>query len=120
MWTDIEPLVEKALAGEAVWFQDFHLIMERNGYPEDTWWQFSYSPARDDEGRIVGMLNVSSDMTSKVLAERGQAFRLELEVRLRGIVDPSEVIEAASEALGRHWAWRRSPTPKWSPAARLS
>ena len=102
VWTDIEPLVEKALAGEAVWFQDFHLIMERNGYSEDTWWQFSYSPARDDDGRVVGMLNVTSDMTGKVLAERGQSFRLALEVRLRGMVDPSEVIEAASEALGRH------------------
>jgi hypothetical protein len=41
IWADVEPLVKQALSGEAVWFEDFHLVMERNGYPEDTWWQFS-------------------------------------------------------------------------------
>lgn len=37
IWADIEPLVARALKGEAVWFEDYHLVMERNGYPEDTW-----------------------------------------------------------------------------------
>ena len=63
VWADIEPLVSHTLAGEAVWFEDYHLVMERHGYAEDTWWQFSYSPARDDSGRIVGLLNVTSEMT---------------------------------------------------------
>jgi PAS domain S-box-containing protein len=100
VWADIEPLVSHTLAGEAVWFEDYHLVMERHGYAEDTWWQFSYSPARDDSGRIVGLLNVTSEMTGKVLTERRQAFRITLEEHLQNLADPSEIMAAASEALG--------------------
>jgi PAS domain-containing protein len=100
VWADIDPLVRRTLAGEGVWFQDYHLVMERHGYAEDTWWQFSYSPARDDGGRIVGLLNVTSEMTGKVLTERRQAFRLRLEDHLQNLADPSEIMAAASEALG--------------------
>jgi PAS domain-containing protein len=70
VWNEIVPLVDRALAGEAVWFEDYPLTMHRNGQPEETWWQFSYSPVRGDEGDIVGMLNVASEMTSKVILER--------------------------------------------------
>ncbi|WP_010216334.1 PAS domain-containing hybrid sensor histidine kinase/response regulator [Sphingomonas sp. PAMC 26621] len=72
VWNDIAPLIDRALAGEAVRFEEFHLVMHRNGYPEETWWNFCYSPARDDDGRIVGMLNVASDATPAVLA-KGEA-----------------------------------------------
>jgi PAS domain S-box-containing protein len=102
VWADIEPLVRQTLDGEAVWFEDYHLVMARHGYAEDTWWQFSYSPARDDSGHIVGLLNVTSEMTAKVLTERRQAFRLALEDRLQNLDDPSEIVAAASEALGLH------------------
>lgn len=71
VWDEIAPLVDRALSGEAVWFEDFHLMMGRNGYPEDTWWQFSYSPVRDESGHVAEMLNVTSEMTGKVQAEPG-------------------------------------------------
>ena len=109
VWSDIEPLVAKALAGEALWFQDLHLVMERNGYPEDTWWQFSYSPVRDDAGRIAGMLNVTSEMTGKVLAEaalraneKRQAFLLQLSDALRPLSRPVEIQAEALRVLGDH------------------
>ena len=38
IWDDISPLIERALAGEATFNEDLHLVMERNGYPEDTWY----------------------------------------------------------------------------------
>ena len=107
IWADVEPLVQQALAGEAVWFEDFHLVMERNGYPEDTWWQFSYSPVHDDDGRIAGMLNVTSDTTGKVLAERRQEFRLSLERALRSHDDADAIMDAAARALGEHLGVQR-------------
>jgi PAS domain S-box-containing protein len=70
IWSEIEPLVGRALGGESIWMEDYHLVMHRNGYPEDTWWQFSYSPVSDERGDIVGMLNVTSEMTGKMIAER--------------------------------------------------
>ncbi|MBJ6125118.1 PAS domain S-box protein [Microvirga splendida] len=66
IWTDIEPLVTKALAGEASFHEDLHLVMERNGYPEDTWYTFSYSPVRDETGEIAGMFCACTETTQEV------------------------------------------------------
>ena len=46
VWDEIKPLVDKTFAGETSTFRDMPLLMTRNGYPEDTWWSFSYSPVR--------------------------------------------------------------------------
>jgi PAS domain S-box-containing protein len=66
IWPDLEPLVTKALAGEATFHEDLHLVMERNGYPEDTWYTFSYSPVRDETGGIAGMFCACSETTQEV------------------------------------------------------
>lgn len=66
IWPDIEPLVTKALAGEATYHEDLHLVMERNGYPEDTWYTFSYSPVRDESGEIAGMFCACTETTQEV------------------------------------------------------
>lgn len=66
IWPDIGPLVTKALAGEATFHEDLHLVMERNGYPEDTWYTFSYSPVRDETGGIAGMFCACTETTQEV------------------------------------------------------
>ena len=77
IWADIAPLVERVFAGETVSFTDMPLVMTRYGYPEDTWWSFSYSPLRDETGAVAGLLNVASDATPRVLAERRLAAERE-------------------------------------------
>src|SRR5215207_4232416 len=66
IWSDIEPLVTKALAGEATYHEDLHLVMECNGYLEDTWYTFSYSPVRDETGGIAGMFCACTETTQEV------------------------------------------------------
>jgi len=80
IWADIEPLVKKALAGEATYHEDLHLVMERNGYPEDTWYTFSYSPVRDETGGIAGMFCACTETTQEV---RSRAALKEEQDRLR-------------------------------------
>lgn len=70
IWADIEPLVDRALAGEATFSENLHLVMERNGFPEDTWYTFSYSPVRDETGGIGGMFCACQETTKQVLAEK--------------------------------------------------
>ena len=70
LWEDVRPLAETAMAGTATWVEDMHLRMERHGYPEDTWWTFTYTPVRDPQGRVVAMLNVTHETTRPVLTER--------------------------------------------------
>jgi PAS domain S-box-containing protein len=71
IWPDISPLVDAAMAGHATYREDLPLLMNRKGYDEQTWFTFSYSPVRDDDGRIAGMFCAVSETTSRVLAERG-------------------------------------------------
>lgn len=73
IWPDIAPLIDRALAGEATWSENMHLVMERYGYPEDTWYTFSYSPVRDEAGAIAGMFCACTETTGQVLADRLRA-----------------------------------------------
>ncbi len=70
IWDDIEPLVNTALAGEATWSENLPLRIERNGYPEDCWFTFSYSPIRDEDGVVAGLFCAGTETTFQVLAER--------------------------------------------------
>lgn len=65
IWHELSPLIDRALAGETVSVEDMHLVMTRNGYAEDTWWTFCYSPLRNDAGEIAGVLDVAVDVTQK-------------------------------------------------------
>jgi PAS domain S-box-containing protein len=84
IWPDIAPLVETALAGEPTWSDDMPLTMNRRGFDEQTWFTFSYSPVRDESGRVAGMFCACTETTGRVLAETGLR---EAEARLRAVTD---------------------------------
>ena len=71
IWTDISPLIDAAMAGEAIYREDLPLVLNRKGYDEQTWFTFSYSPVRDESGKVAGMFCAVSETTGGVLAERG-------------------------------------------------
>ncbi len=71
IWPQLRPQVEAVMSrGEATWNERVHLVMERNGVPEDTWFTWAYGPVPDDHGGVGGLLNVCRDDTANVLAER--------------------------------------------------
>ena len=70
IWLDIHPLVVRALKGEASYMDRLPLRMRRHGYDEDTWFRFSYSPVRDEDGTVAGMFCACVEMTGEVLAQR--------------------------------------------------
>jgi two-component sensor histidine kinase/PAS domain-containing protein len=69
VWDEVAPLVDRVFAGETVRFAEMPLVLTRNGYPEETWWNFSYSPIHDEAGDVAGLLNVTADATPKVRTE---------------------------------------------------
>lgn len=87
IWTEIEPLVARVFAGETVRFEDMPLVMTRHGYPEETWWNFSYSPVRDESGAVAGLLNVTVDATGKVRGERAEIALRQSETRLQNVLN---------------------------------
>ena len=52
--------------------------MERNGYPEETYYTFSYSPIPDDEGSAGGIICANTDDTERVVGERQLTLLREL------------------------------------------
>jgi hypothetical protein len=71
IWHDIEPLLTKAIVlNEGSYVESALLIMERNGYPEETYYTFSYTPVAGDDGGIGGMICANTDDTEKILSER--------------------------------------------------
>lgn len=102
LWPDLSPLIARALAGEATYGENVRLQMLRKEHEEQTWFTFSYSPLRDEQGKIAGMFCACTETTRQILAERRQAFQLALSDRLRGLGEPMAAIDVAAEALGRH------------------
>jgi PAS domain S-box-containing protein len=71
IWNEIGPLLDTALAGiEGTFVEQKLLIMERNGFPEETYYTFSYSPIPDDRGGAGGIICANSDDTQRVRGER--------------------------------------------------
>jgi len=71
IWPDIGPRIERVLrTGEASWDETLGLILERSGFPEETYHTFSYSPLAGANGQIEGMLCVVMEDTLRVRGER--------------------------------------------------
>jgi PAS domain S-box-containing protein len=70
IWPDISPLIDAAMAGQSTYREDLPLLMNRKGYDEQTWFTFSYSPVRDESGKVAGMFCACTETTRRVLAER--------------------------------------------------
>jgi PAS domain S-box-containing protein len=67
---DLRPLVEGAYAGIPSHTDDIMLMMERNGYPEETHFAFSYTPVRLESGDVAGFLCACVETTQQVLLDR--------------------------------------------------
>ena len=70
IWSDIEPLVARALAGDPTYSDDLMLFMERSGFREEVYFTFSYSPVPDESGGVGGMFCACTETTARVLSER--------------------------------------------------
>jgi PAS domain S-box-containing protein len=114
IWQDIKPFIDKALFGEAVWFENLPLTMHRNGYDEQAYFTFSYSPAYDDEGRVVGMFCACTETTEKVLADQRLAAERERQRQqfeqapgfITILSGPDHVFEFANQAYSRLFGGR--------------
>lgn len=120
IWTDIAPLIDAALRGRASYREDMRLTMRRRGFDEETWFTFSYSPARDDTGAVAGMFCACTETTGKVLGERRQAFQLDLDEALRSTDDPRGMMDAAVLTLGRALGANRVGYSQVSPDGRTA
>ena len=101
IWDQIGPRIDHVLAtGDATYDEGLLLFLERNGYPEETYHSFSYSPVPGDAaGEIAGMFCVVVEETGRVLNERRLACLRDLAAALAGAKTPEVVFSAVEASL---------------------
>lgn len=93
IWPVIGPMLETVMArSEATWSEDQLLLMNRQGYEEETYFTFSYSPIRDESGAVAGVFTAVSETTGRVIGTRRLAT-------LRALADARAGAQSAVEAV---------------------
>lgn len=100
IWEDIKGRLQTVYeTGEATWDRALLLLLERDGYPEETYHTFSYSPLIGDSGQVEGVFCAVSEETERVISERRMLTMRTLASGLAAADTTSEVITASYAAL---------------------
>ena len=71
-WDVLWPLLDGVLRnGTSVRVQDQPLFLDRAGFDEEGYYSFSYTPLRDETGKVVGVLSIVTDDTPKCSPDGG-------------------------------------------------
>ena len=88
LWDFIEPLFQRALAGESIHLRDLKVNLDKNGYSEECYIDLSYSPIYLEDGTIAGIHNILVETTDRVKA--AQAIK-ESEAKFRSLIEEAPV-----------------------------
>ncbi len=100
IWDVVGPMLDSVMAtGIPTWSEDFPLMITRNGYLEETYFTFSYSPIRDESGNIGGIFSACSETTERVLGERRLRTLRELAARTAEAKTVEEACRIATKTL---------------------
>ncbi|MEP6985257.1 MAG: response regulator, partial [Chloroflexota bacterium] len=92
-WHIIGPLFDGVMEGKAVGSEEWMLPLDRHHYLEECFFNYSYSPIREEGGGVGGVLVVVAETTNRVLSERrlrtlrDLAFRTELNLTVGNIFE---------------------------------
>jgi len=102
-WPVIGPGFERCVAtGETSFFTDTGMFLDRNGYLEETFFTFSFSPIRDEAGRVAGVFHPVNETTHLVLAERRLGILRDLAARSADARRIDEALRLATSSLAEH------------------
>ena len=88
IWHIIGSMFKGVMEGQPVGFPDFMLPLNRNGYIENCYFDFSYSPIRRENGEVGGVLVTVIETTLKKKAE---VELIESEQRLQFAIEAAEM-----------------------------
>src|ERR1700722_14350990 len=96
IWREIGPLLRRVMENdEGTYAESQLLIMERNGYPEETYYTFSYTPIPGDNGDTAGMICANTDDTDRIISERQLKTLTQLGKKLTDSKSNEDVIRTA-------------------------
>jgi len=92
-WPAIGEAFERASAGETAFLENTRMFVDRNGFLEETFFTFSFSPIRDETGAVGGLFHPVIELTQQTLGER----RLKV---LRDVSDSTNEAASLRDAMG--------------------
>ncbi len=98
-WHIIGPLFDQVMAGQGVGAEDWMLPLDRHGYLEECFFTFSYSPVRDESGRVGGILVTVTETTGRVLGARRLLTLRDLAARAATTGTEQQAWISAADAL---------------------
>ncbi len=100
IWDTIGPLFTRVLAtGNATRSKDELLAMCRRGFTEECYFDYTFSPIRDEAGGVGGIFNIAVETTFRVLEERRQRLLRELRDATAAARTAEEACTLAAPAL---------------------
>lgn len=100
IWDVIGPMLEGVMErGTATWSDNQLLLLERNGYQEEAYFTFSYSPIRDESGGVGGIFTAVTETTQQLLSQRRMYTLRELATYSTEAKTVEEVCHAAIDVM---------------------
>ena len=100
IWSTVGPMLEGVFeTGVATWSEDLLLVMDRNIPREENYFTFSYSPIRDDAGKVPGIFCACYESTEQVIRGRRLQTLRDLGRTVIDVKSAEEACEAAARTL---------------------
>ncbi|WDZ84276.1 SpoIIE family protein phosphatase [Micromonospora cathayae] len=100
VWDVTGPVLDGVLAGQgATWSQDQLLLLDRNGFLEECYFTFSYSPIIDETGAPGGVFTAVTETTDRVVGDRRLRTLSDLGASLVDAGTPEEIGRRAVKVL---------------------
>lgn len=111
IWDTIGPMFDEVMQGKSVSFPDFKVELNRHGFTEDCYFDFSYSPIKTENGEVGGVLVTVIETTEKkkanqALKESNDRFInniMQAPVAMCVFRGENHVVEIANKHMIRLW-----------------
>ena len=100
IWHIIGPMLESVLqTGKATWSNNQLLLLHRNGFPEEGYFTYSYSPIYGEDGKVEGVFCAVTETTDAVTVERQQQTLTSLGKNILNLTGDLEVYQKSVEVI---------------------
>jgi signal transduction histidine kinase/DNA-binding response OmpR family regulator len=102
IWDIIGPMFAGVMDGTPTTVVDFMLPLDRHGFAEECYFIFSYSPIRQENGQVGGVLVTVTETTQRVLGERRLEATQALAARTREAKTVHDACGISGAVLSAH------------------
>lgn len=110
-WDSVEPMLNQVMQGETIYFENTKLTFDKNGHPEDCYFNITHAPIYLDNGKVGGIHSIVIETTAEFRAIENLTNS---EFQFRNMIEQASVaacvftgpemrIEIANESMIKIW-----------------